>query len=84
VFDSRVAAEGVDLIAGEFGLRAFASDDDGAASGIDFEGVTEGPGGGDEEKFSEHFNDVGVRVVIVVEEDDVEMRVEGGSVVRLI
>ena len=75
MFDAGVTAEGVDLIAGEFGLGAFAGDDDGAPGGIDFEGVAEGLGGGDEKEFAEHVDDIGVGVVIVIEEDDVEVGV---------
>src|SRR5690348_8988732 len=38
---ARVCAVGVNLVAAEFGLLAFAGHDDGAAGGIDFNGMME-------------------------------------------
>lgn len=73
----------MDLIAGEFGLGKFAGEDDGAAGGINFNGVAEALRGGDEEEAAEHFDDVEVGMVIVVEQDHIEERFEG-EVVALI
>ena len=68
----------MDLITGEFGLREFAGEDDGAAGGVVFGGGAGTLGVGDVEEAAEHFDDVGVGVVIVVEEDDVEQGLVGG------
>ena len=67
-----IAAKAVDLIFGELGLRLFAGDEYGASGGVDFDGVPEGLGGCNEEEPAEHFDDVGIGVKIVIEEDDVE------------
>lgn len=72
-----IPAETVDLIFGELGLGLFAGDEDRAAGGVDFDSVPEGLGGGDEEEAAEHFDDVGIGVQIVIEENDVEERLVG-------
>lgn len=68
----------MDLVTGEFGLGKFAGEDDGAAGGIDFGGVAGAFAGRDVEEAAEHLDDVGIGVVVVVEEDDVEEGLVGG------
>jgi hypothetical protein len=68
----------VDLVTGEFGLGEFAGEDDGAAGGIDFGGMAGAFGGRDVEEAAEHLYDVGIGVVVVVEEDDVKEGLVGG------
>jgi len=67
----------VNLIAGEFSLGLFAGYKDGAAGGVDFNGVAKSLGGRNEEEPSQHFDDVNVSVMIVIKEDDVEEGVVG-------
>jgi hypothetical protein len=72
----------MDLVACEFGVRSLAGDDDGAAFGVDFDGVLIGGFERQEEERSEHFNNVVIGVVVIIEQDDVVERLETLGVVR--
>ena len=64
----------MNLIAAEFGLIAFASHDYGAARGVHLDRMAIGDLGRHHKDLAEHFDDVIVGVVVVVEQDDVEQR----------
>jgi hypothetical protein len=71
---ARIGAIALNLIAAELGLIAFASHDDGAAGGVDFDRVAISDLGRHHEYLAEHFDDVIVGVIVVIEQDDVEQR----------
>lgn len=66
----------MDLIAGVFGLAEFAGDEDGAAGAVYFFGVPVGLVEGENEDLLQHFDDVIVGVIVVIEEDDPVQRDE--------
>ena len=66
----------MDLVAREFGMRTLASDHDGAAFGVDLDGVLIGGFDGQEKQGAQHFDDVVIGVIVVVQQDDVVERLE--------
>jgi len=66
----------MNLVACEFGLRTLAGDHDGAALGVDLDSVLVGGFERQEEQRPQHFDHVIIRVIVVVEQDDVIERFE--------
>src|ERR1039457_4415944 len=64
-----VGAIGAGLVAGEFGLAQLAGDEHGASGAIHFLGVAVGLVEGEDEDFLEHFDDVIIGMIVVIEED---------------
>src|ERR1039458_2744220 len=65
---------GVDLVAGEFGLAKLAGDERGASGAVLLLGVAVGLVEGEDEDFLQHFDDVIIGVIVVIEEDDAVQR----------
>ena len=66
-----IGAIAVDLVAGEFGLRELAGDDDGASTGIHLDGMLIRGFEREAEQRPQHFYHVIVGMLVVIEQDDV-------------
>ncbi len=71
---ARVGAIGVDLVPAELGLFKLAGYDDGAPRGVHFHGSIQGRFGRQNEQLAEHFDDVVVRMFVIVEQNHVKER----------
>jgi len=71
----------MDLIAREFGVRTLTGDHNSTAFSIHLDGVLIGGFKGQKEERSQHFDDVVVRMVVVVQQNDMEQRLQTLGVV---